>query len=72
MASDHEKDRANLKGQCIECRLNRPATPTRDCEIKKKLIDHDSQIGWKNKHLFLNERGMCKMFKPVDEKKVKL
>lgn len=53
-----------LKQQCSICKLSRPKTPTKDCDIKIKLTVTDSDVAWKHKHLFLHTDGHCKMFKP--------
>ena len=58
-----------LNDMCHACKLRRPETPTKDCNIRRKLIVEQSPVAWKHKHLFF-VNGKCKMFKPV-EKKIK-
>lgn len=56
----------SLKAQCENCRLWRPSTPTKDCAVREKLVQKDSEVAWKNKHLFLNPNGKCKMHQPKE------
>jgi len=72
MDEAHAAEIDALAEQCKECRLNRAETPTKDCEVKIKLIKHDAPMAWKHKHLFLDGHGSCKMFKPADKRKVRL
>mgnify|MGYP006988837256 CR=1 FL=1 len=58
----HIREIDALKAQCDICKLWKPKTPTKDCAVREKLVQKDSEIGWKNKHLFLNTNGRCKMF----------
>lgn len=59
----HARELDALRQQCDICKLNKPKTPTKDCDIKIKLVINDSKVGWKHKHLFLHTDGHCKMFK---------
>ena len=64
-AEAHKRELYNLADQCKECKLRRPNTPTKDCNIHKKLVVDDSPVAWKHKHLFFVNKGgvqMCKMF----------
>lgn len=58
----HAREVDNLREQCERCEMNRPKTPTKDCDVKIKLVQKDSQVAWKHKHLFFNG-NKCKMFK---------
>lgn len=57
----------NLNEQCHACKLRRPETPTKDCNIRVKLIVNKSPVGWKLKHLFMPDGKHCKMFKPKEK-----
>lgn len=60
----HALEIDNLRQQCAVCSLNKPKTPTKDCDIKIKLTVNDSSVAWKHKHLFFNGQH-CKMFKGI-------
>ena len=51
-----------LNEQCHKCKLRRPDTPTKDCNIRRKLITEQSPVAWKHKHLFFVQGNKCKMF----------
>lgn len=56
----------NLKKQCEECKLGKKDIgPRSGCEVRKKLVIDQSEVAWKHKHLFFDDKGKCKMFKPV-------
>ena len=57
-----------LNEQCHECKLRRPDTPTKDCNVRRKLIVEKSPVAWKHKHLFFVGKNKCKMFKPKEKK----
>ena len=63
----HAREVDRLKAQCNECKLWKPKTPTKDCAIREKLVQKDSEVGWKNKHLFLHKDGKCKMFQSKEK-----
>ena len=68
-AEKHAREVDRLREQCSICKLWRPDTPTRDCDVRRKLVTYDSDVAWKHKHLFFNEPGMhCKMFQPKEAK----
>ena len=53
-----------LKEQCSECKLGlKPVGPKSGCEVRKKLVIDQSDVAWKNKHMFFDGGGTCKMFK---------
>ncbi len=55
----------SLKEQCDQCKLGaKPIGPKSGCEIKKKLVIDKNEVAWKNKHLFFDKVGTCKMYKP--------
>lgn len=64
----HIAERDNLAQQCSICKRRKPETPTKDCDVRVKLIVKDSEVGWKHKHLFLHTDGHCKMFMPKEVK----
>lgn len=60
-----------LRRQCEECKLGKkPIGPKSGCEIRKKLTIDQSEVAWKNKHLFFDDKGRCKMFRPVKESRL--
>ena len=68
----HAREIDAMAEQCYDCRFNKPQTPTKDCEIKIKLIKHDAPMAWKHRHLFLNGDGGCKKFQAADKRKMQL
>jgi len=52
-----------LRRQCKECKLGDKMGPRSGCEVRKKLILDDNDVAWKNKHLFFDGNGKCKMYK---------
>lgn len=57
-----------LRKQCDECKLGKkPIGPKSGCEVRKKLVIDQSEVAWKNKHLFFDNKGTCKIFKPRKE-----
>lgn len=50
----------NLKKQCDDCKLHKPHMTT-DCRIYVNLVQKNSPIAWKNKHLFI-ANNQCKHF----------
>ena len=65
----HARAVDRVRMQCAICKRNKPDTPTKDCDIKVKLVVKDSDVAWKHKHLFLTLQGECKMFKIKDSKR---
>lgn len=64
----HVRELYELAEQCKQCKFRRPKTPTKDCNIHRKLVVEDSPVAWKHRHLFLYNGGnVCKMFKAADE-----
>lgn len=56
----------NLKKQCEECKLGKKDIgPRSGCEVRKKLVIDQNEVAWKYKHLFFDDKGKCKMFKPA-------
>lgn len=54
-----------LRRQCDQCKLGaKPIGPKSGCEVRKKLVIDQSDVAWKNKHLFFDDKGMCKMAQP--------
>ena len=66
----HAREVDALREQCDKCKLYRPSTPTKDCDVRRKLVKEDSEIAWKHKHLFMHSNGHCKMFKIKETKKL--
>lgn len=66
----HAREIDALREQCDKCKLWRPSTPTKDCAVREKLVRKDSEVAWKNKHLFLHANGRCKMHQPKETKKL--
>lgn len=66
----HAREVDRLKEQCNNCKLWRPNTPTKDCAVREKLVTKDSEVGWKNKYLFLTDGNTCKMFQRKETKKL--
>lgn len=58
----HAREIDWLNEQCNRCKLKKPNTPTKDCQVRVKMIVEDSELYWKKKHLFM-DRHRCKMFK---------
>lgn len=58
----HAREVENLAAQCNRCKLWKPKTPTKDCDVRRKLVTQDSEVAWKHRHLFFNG-NKCKMFK---------
>ena len=58
----HARKVDNLKEQCKTCKLWKPKTPTKDCDIRRKLVTDDSEVAWKHRHLFFTG-NRCKMYK---------
>ena len=55
-----------LRRQCKECKLGqKPIGPKSGCEVRKKLVIDQSDVAWKNKYLFFDDKGQCKMFRAV-------
>ena len=68
-AEIHAREIDRLREQCSTCRRWKPNTPTKDCDIRKKLVTDDNQVAWKHKHLFFHQPGMhCKMYQPKEAK----
>jgi len=59
----HAMRKDMLRRQCETCKIGDKMGPKSGCEIRKKLIIDDSQVAWKNKHLFFDDKGKCKMYK---------
>ena len=57
----HAREVDALKAQCETCKLWKPKTPTKDCDIRRKLVKDDSPVAWKHRHLFLTG-NKCKMY----------
>lgn len=66
----HAREVDALKEQCDKCKLWKPNTPTKDCAVREKLVKKDSEVAWKNRHLFLSNNGRCKMFQAKETKKL--
>lgn len=66
----HAREIDALKEQCGICKLYKPSTPTKDCDVRRKLVKEDSPVAWKHKHLFLHTNGHCKMHRPKETKKL--
>lgn len=64
----HAREVDDLKEQCETCKLWKPSTPTKDCAIREKLVKKDSEVAWKNRHLFMHANGRCKMHQPRERK----
>ena len=58
----HKAELYDLAEQCKRCRFRRPKTPTKDCQIHRKLVVDDSPIAWKHKKLFMPDGRHCKQF----------
>ena len=60
-----------LRKQCEECKLgSKPIGPKSGCEVRKKLVIDQSEVAWKNKHLFFDANGNCKMLQKKEKKHV--
>lgn len=57
------KDVYALKEQCDKCKLgDKEIGPRSGCEVKKKLVVDRNQVAWKHRKLFLDSKGVCKMY----------
>ena len=62
----HAREIDKLNSYCMQCKLRRPDTPTKDCAVRIKLVVEDSNVAWRNKYLFFDDNGICKMFAKKD------
>lgn len=57
-----------LQAQCSICKLGKKKIgPKSGCDIRKKLVVDRNETAWRLEHLFFDDKGMCKMFKPDDQ-----
>ena len=62
-----------LIGQCRTCKIGqKPIGPKSGCDIHKKLITDRNEVAWKHIHLFLDDKGKCRSWKPCAENTMKV
>jgi len=58
-----EQDRLNE--QCSHCKKGGKIGPRSGCEVRKLLLIDRNKNAWKNKHMFLEDNGRCKLYDEV-------